>query len=78
MQKRNLADLGIDESGVVAEVDCTGERLRRLLDLGVTEGTRAEALFRSPVGDPTAYFIRGAVIALRRGDAEKITIKENK
>lgn len=74
-KEKSLSDLHIDESGVVARVECEGEQLRRLLDLGITAGTRVEALFRSPGGDPTAYFIRGTVIALRRCDAKKIILK---
>jgi len=34
-----------------------------------------EALQKSPSGDPTAYFIRGAVIALRSEDAGKILVE---
>lgn len=46
---------------------------RRLEDLGVVSGTRICCLMRSPLGDPCAYRIRGAVIALRSKDAQKIT-----
>ena len=47
---------------------------RRLLDMGLTEGASVTCLYRSPFGDPTAYFIRGAVVALRQEDAENITV----
>ena len=33
-------------------------------------------LFRSPWGDPVAYGIRGAVIALRQEDAAAVSIAE--
>ena len=45
---------------------------RRLLDLGMVKGTTVTCLQRSPAGDPTAYLIRGTVIALRSEDAEEI------
>ena len=45
-----------------------------MLDLGLVKGTTVEAVQKSPSGDPIAYFIRGAVIALRDQDAEKILI----
>lgn len=48
--------------------------LRRLTDLGLIPGTRITCLYRSPAGDPTAYLIRGAVIALRRRDAAQVQI----
>ncbi|WP_313134307.1 FeoA family protein [Anaerocolumna sp.] len=48
---------------------------RRMLDLGLTNGTEVEALQRSPSGDPVAYDIRGAVIALRSEEASKIIVE---
>ena len=45
---------------------------RRLEDLGVVSGTRIVCLMRSPLGDPCAYLIRGAVIALRKKDAQNV------
>ena len=47
---------------------------RRMLDLGLVQGTIIEALQKSPSGDPVAYIIRGAVIALRQADAQKVMI----
>lgn len=45
---------------------------RRLYDLGFVPGTKAECIGISPFGNPKAYLIRGAVIALRNEDAENI------
>ena len=53
----------------------TGNDRRRMLDLGIINNTNIEVLQKSPYGDPTAYFIRGAVIALRDEDAKKIIVK---
>ncbi|MCL2884314.1 MAG: ferrous iron transport protein A [Oscillospiraceae bacterium] len=47
---------------------------RRLQDIGLIEGTPVRALFAAPSGDPVAYAIRGAVIALRRGDAAQVEV----
>ena len=47
----------------------------RLLDLGLIRGTRVTCTAKSPAGDPAAYLIRGAVIALRRADAEGIRLE---
>ncbi|MBE6035381.1 FeoA family protein [Aminipila sp.] len=49
---------------------------RRLQDIGLTEGTTVECVQKSPGGDPTAYLIRGAVMALRTEDASKVHIKK--
>lgn len=55
-----------------------GESLRRMLDLGLVEGASIEPLFESPSGGTTAYFIRGAVIALRSDVAAKVLVKMEK
>jgi len=46
-----------------------------MIDLGFVPGAIVKALHRSPAGDPTAYYIMGAVIALRDEDASKIIIR---
>lgn len=48
---------------------------RRMLDLGLINGTVIESLRKSPSGDPIAYGIRGAVIALRSEEASKIIVE---
>ena len=71
-----LAFLKPRESGQVLRISqaCRGLERRRLMDLGVVPDTVIEAEMRSPSGDPTAYRIRGAIIALRREQADQIYI----
>ena len=59
----------------VKSLGLTGSIRRRLMDLGLIEGTKVECLHPSPAGDPVAYRIRGAVIALRGEDSGKITVE---
>ncbi|MBA2333511.1 MAG: FeoA family protein [Pyrinomonadaceae bacterium] len=49
---------------------------RRMVDLGILPGTLIENVMASPLGDPVAYRIRSAVIALRREQAELIEVEE--
>ncbi|MCR4943928.1 MAG: ferrous iron transport protein A [Clostridium sp.] len=58
----------------VIDIEAEGELRRRFFDLGIIEGTKIEVLYRSPFGDPTAYLIRGTVIAIREEDSEKISV----
>ncbi len=76
---RTLADLDTGESGRVLRLtsECRGAQRRRLLDLGVVPGTVITAEMRSAAGDPIAYRIRGALIALRRHQAEWIALEES-
>jgi len=53
---------------------CRGPERRRLLDLGFVRGTEVEVEMTSPAGDPTAYRVRGSVVALRREQAGLIRI----
>jgi Fe2+ transport system protein FeoA len=46
-----------------------------LLDLGVVRGTDITPELVSASGDPVAYRIRGALIALRRNQASWIRVK---
>ncbi len=51
-----------------------GAERRRLMDLGLLPGTLIEAEMTSAGGDPTAYRIRGALIALRKEQAALIHV----
>ncbi|HIQ59669.1 MAG TPA: ferrous iron transport protein A [Candidatus Merdivicinus intestinavium] len=67
-----LNRMGPGQSARVVRLEVAGELRRRLLDLGLIEGTRVRCLHRAPCGDPAAYDIRGAVIALRDRDSAGI------
>lgn len=47
----------------------------RLLDLGFVPGTVTEIDLMGPAGDPIAYIVRGAAIALRREQSERILVR---
>ena len=71
-----LSTLAPGESAdvVALAASCRGAQRRRLLDLGLVPGTRVTSELRGPSGDPTAYRIRGALIALRRDQASHIFV----
>lgn len=74
-QKTSLAALQEGERACVTELLAQAGMRRRLLDLGLTPGTHVECELKSPSGDPAAYRIRGALIALRRRDAALVLAK---
>lgn len=65
------------ESAEVVRLAATvqGPARRRLLDLGVVPGTVIRAELASVSGDPVAYRIRGALIALRDAQAREILVR---
>ena len=72
----NLFELQSGEKCLIDKITITGSMRRRLLDLGLTPNTKVECVGKSPLGDPKAFLIRGAVIALREDDCRKIFIKD--
>ena len=72
-----LLDLAQGEAGRVVDISpaCLGSQRRRLLDLGVVRGTEIVPELVSAGGDPVAYRIRGALVALRREQAEWIRVE---
>ena len=69
---KELCALRPGEAARVARLEIAPGMRRRLLDLGFTEGTKVRCLFDAPGGDPKAYWVRGAIIALRREYAARI------
>lgn len=59
----------------VVYIDTDTSIRRRLFDIGLIYKTQVRCVGESPLGDPHAYLIRGAVIALRNDDAKKIKVR---
>jgi DtxR family Mn-dependent transcriptional regulator len=55
---------------------CRGQQRRRLMDLGVVPGTVITSEITGPTGDPTAFTIRGATIALRKAQSSMIYVRK--
>ena len=62
------------QTAIVQRLMASGLERRRLMDLGILPGTHIEVEMKSPMGDPTAYLVRGALIALRREQARQIEV----
>lgn len=71
-----LDQLTAGESAAVAGLTGPAHQQRRLLELGFTPGSIVTTLLESPWGDPVAYEVCGAVIALRRDGAQQIYMQQ--
>ena len=69
-----LDKLSAGEIAVVRELRLEGDIRRRLQDIGLIEGTLVECLGKSPSGDPHAYLVRGAVIAIRAANGKQVLV----
>ena len=70
----NLHNIPIGSTVYIRKLHTDSNLYRRLLDIGLTKGTKVTCLYESPSGDPRAYLIRGAVIALRSEESNKIKV----
>ncbi len=77
MNTLTLDNLSLNRCGRVAGLLSSGAMRRRMIDLGIVEGTKIECVGRSPSGDPSAYLVRGAVIAIRKRDAKDVLIVDS-
>lgn len=63
------------ETAIVKEIGAIGAVATRLRDLGLSEGMEITCVGRSPLGDPSAYWILGSVFALRREACRQIGVR---
>lgn len=70
----SLCDLEPGMKATVMHVDALPGMRRRFFDIGLVKDTVVECVGKSPLGDPKAYMIRGAVIAIRNEDSIGISV----
>jgi ferrous iron transport protein A len=70
-----LEDLGPGEHGTVATMaGLPGSTRQRLLEMGVTTGTRLRFVRRAPFGDPIEIRVKGYHLMLRCTEARRIFV----
>ena len=69
-----LNNICCGESACVTVIETEGSIRRRFMDIGLTEGAVVKCVGVSPMGDPKAFLIRGAVIALRCDDCKGVKV----
>lgn len=74
-KEHSLYDIQPGQKAVIQELKTDESIHRRLLDIGLVKGTQVECVGKSPGGDPYAFLVRGAVIAIRSEDLRKIMIQ---
>ncbi len=71
---RKLSDMMPGQTAVIYKIPKENALFRRFRDIGLIENTKIECVGQSPLGNPKAYLIRGAVIAIRLEDCADILI----
>lgn len=71
----SLKEMQPGQKARIKKILSSGSMRRRLLDIGLIKGTKIECVGKSPAGDPLAFYIRGAVIAIREEDCRNIIVE---
>ena len=73
--KITLDKVNLNEDYLIEDILLDEHIKQRIYDLGLIENTVIEALYKSPFNDPTAYLVRGTIIAIRDSDAMNIIVR---
>lgn len=69
-----LRDVKVGESATVAKLTGTGALKRRIMDMGLTKGTRVYVRKVAPLGDPVELTVRGYELSIRKDEAASIEV----
>ena len=72
-----LKDVKVGESAVVTGLTGTGALKRRIMDMGLTKGTRVHVRKLAPLGDPIELTVRGYELSIRKDEAASIEVKRD-
>ncbi len=75
-RETTLDRLGTGHSGLIRTVGGQGSLRRRLLDMGLTPGTRVMVRKVAPMGDPIELHLRSYELTIRQEDAGRIEVEE--
>lgn len=75
MPTQTMWELSHGQQATVVALTARGAMRRRLQDIGLVPGARVECINRGMFGEPTAFCIRSAVVALRREDASDVIVE---
>ena len=71
-----LRDVRVGEGATVSRLDGAGAIKRRIMDMGLTKGTRVLVHKVAPLGDPIEVTVRGYELSLRKDEAGCIEVKD--
>ena len=70
-----LKDAKIGETVTVKKLHGEGPVKRRIMDMGITNGTQLIIKKVAPLGDPIELTVRGYELSIRKADAELIELE---
>ncbi|MBP2653194.1 MAG: hypothetical protein H6Q73_763 [Firmicutes bacterium] len=77
MSKEFTLDLAQDRAALkITKLTNNGKTRLKLLQMGITPGTKIEVLRHAPLADSLVICVRGSKLALRRNEAKEISVVE--
>ena len=70
-----LNELSLGKHACITAVGGQGAFRRRLLEIGLLPGTTVCRTGQAPLGDPLSFRVRGAIVTLRREDAQRVEVE---
>lgn len=72
----SLRDVKVGESCKVAALTGSGALKRRIMDMGLTKGTKVYVRKVAPLGDPIELTVRGYELSIRRDEAACVEVTD--
>ena len=72
---KTLKDVQVGETVTVAKLHGEGPVKRRIMDMGLTKGTKVYVRKVAPLGDPMVLTVRYYELSVRKADAEMIEVE---
>lgn len=70
-----LKDAKVGQTVRVVRLNGDGALKRRIMDMGITKGTRLYVKKLAPLGDPMELTVRGYELSLRKADAQMVEVE---
>lgn len=71
-----LKDVRVGQSATVTRLTGTGALKRRIMDMGLTKGTRVHVRKVAPLGDPVELTVRGYELSIRKDEAASVEVAD--
>lgn len=74
MAMATLRDAKVGETHTVIKLTGSGALKRRIMDMGLTKGTKVYVRKVAPLGDPVEVTVRGYELTIRKDEAESVQV----
>lgn len=70
-----LNNVAIGHTVQIKKLNGAGALKRRIMDMGLTKGTKVHMLAVAPLGDPLELDVRGYKLSIRKADAAMVEVE---